>query len=72
MTRLLAIEAALCVLVAACGSSAEAPPAEAPKAEHAPTVFDPLVGTIDRAKAVQKTVDEQAAAQRKRLEELER
>jgi hypothetical protein len=68
----LAIETALCVLVAACGSSGEAPPAEAPKAERAPTVFDPLVGTIDRAKGVQNTVDEHAAAQRKQIEELER
>jgi hypothetical protein len=35
-------------------------------------VFDPLVGTIDRAKDVQKTVDDQAAEQRRRLEEAER
>jgi hypothetical protein len=36
------------------------------------TVFDPLTSTIDRAKDVQQTVDQQAAEQRRRLEELER
>jgi len=69
--RLLLIGAALWVL-GACGSSAPPPAAEAPKAERAQTVFDPLVGTIDRAKGVQNTVDDQAAEQRRRLEELER
>jgi hypothetical protein len=62
----------LCVL-AGCGSSSAPPPAAekaaAPKRE---TVFDPLVGTIDRAKGVQTTVDDQAAEQRRRIEELER
>jgi hypothetical protein len=66
--------------VAGCGSSA-APPAETaeappPAAQQAPerreTVFDPWVGTIDRAKGVQSTVDEQAAEQRRRIEEASR
>jgi hypothetical protein len=69
--RLLLIGTALCVL-AACDSSDPPPVVTAPKAERAPAVFDPWVGTIDRARAVQNTVDDQAAAQRKRLEELER
>jgi hypothetical protein len=69
--RRLAIGTALCVVLAACGSP-EPPAAEAPKAERAPTVFDPLVGTLDRAKGVQSTVDDQAAEQRRRIEALER
>jgi len=35
-------------------------------------VFDPLTSTIDRAEGVQQTVDDQAAEQRKRIEEAER
>jgi hypothetical protein len=61
---------ALSATLAACGGA----PAEAPQPPDAKreSVFDPLVGTIDRAKDVQKTVDEQAAEQRRRLEEAER
>ena len=67
-------------LVAGCGSTAppagdatKAPPAAAQKApERRETVFDPWVGTIDRAKAVQNTVDEQAAEQRRKIEEATR
>jgi hypothetical protein len=58
----------------ACGSS-EPPAADAVEASDpkpAPSVFDPLVGTIDRAKGVQSTVDDQAAEQRRRIEEAER
>jgi hypothetical protein len=69
--RLFAAGLALCAL-AACGSSAPPPAEEAAQPERAPTVFDPLVETIDRAKGVQATVDEQAAEQRRRLEEAER
>jgi hypothetical protein len=63
---------ALLATLAACGGGA---PAEAP--QPAPegkreSVFDPLVGTIDKAKEVQKTVNDQAAEQRRRLEEAER
>ncbi len=55
----------------ACGGS---PPAEQSTStpEQQKTVFDPLVGTIDRAKAVQQTVDEQAAEQRRKIEQAER
>jgi hypothetical protein len=69
--KLWLIGAALGALTA-CGSSEPPPVAEAPKAERAPTVFDPWVGTIDRARGVQSTVDEQAAEQRRRIEEAER
>jgi hypothetical protein len=64
--------AALCALLAACGSSEPPPEANAPTQEPAPSVFDPLVGTIERAKGVQDTVDEQAAEQRRRIEDAER
>ena len=60
------------IIAAACGGPSEpaAPPsADAPKRE---TVFDPLVGTLDRAKGVQQTVNDQAAEQRKKIEELEK
>jgi hypothetical protein len=68
-------------LVTGCGTSAPppaetakaAPPAAAQKAlERRETVFDPWVGTIDRAKGVQSTVDEQAAEQRRKIEEASR
>jgi hypothetical protein len=60
----------LAIGLAACGDSAE-PAAE--RAESAPreTVFDPLVGTIDRARGVQQTIDERAAEQRRRIEQDE-
>ena len=57
-----------------CGGS-EAPdePAEPPAPAAArESVFDPWVGTVDRAKAVQETLDEQAAELRRRVEEAER
>jgi len=67
-------------LVASCGGAASPPgatakaqPAAAQKAlERRETVFDPWVGTIDRAKGVQSTVDEQAAEQRRKIEEATR
>jgi hypothetical protein len=61
--------ALLMMLLAGCG--AEPPPAP-PPAEQRPTVFDPLVGTLERAESVQQTVDGQAAELRRRLEEAER
>lgn len=62
---------AVVIALSACG---ESPPAEQPAAPAAPrpTVFDPLTSTIDRAEGVQQTVDDQAAEQRKRIEEAER
>jgi hypothetical protein len=56
------------LILAACGSSE--PPAAPP--ERKPTVFDPTTETLERAKAVQQTVDDQAAELRKRIEEEER
>jgi hypothetical protein len=65
---------ALALVLAGCGGSEPANTAvesDEPAARRA-TVFDPLTGTIDRAQGVQQTVDEQAALQRRRLEEAER
>jgi hypothetical protein len=70
---------AVALILSGCGGSPEpqqrtaAPESQqsaaAPKRE---TVFDPLVGTIDRAKGVQQTVDDQAAERRRQIEEAER
>jgi hypothetical protein len=62
----------LAILCAGCGSAD--PPAEDTAAANArrETVFDPMVGTIDRAKGVQTTVDDQAAELRRRVEQAER
>jgi len=40
--------------------------------ERRETVFDPLTSTIGRAQGVQQTVDDQAAEQRRRIEDAER
>jgi hypothetical protein len=60
--------------VAGCGGSEQpaeraAAPDAAPRRE---TVFDPLTSTINRAEGVQGTVDDQAAEQRRRIEEASR
>ncbi|HVS24787.1 MAG TPA: hypothetical protein VMU03_13755 [Gammaproteobacteria bacterium] len=71
---------AVVLLVAACGNSSP-PAAESakrpadsarPQPERRETVFDPWIGTIDRAKAVQNTVDDQSAEQRRKIEEATR
>ena len=68
------------LLVAGCGNSTP-PAAETakrpadsarPQPERRETVFDPWVGTIERANGVQSTVDEQAAEQRRKIEEQAR
>jgi thiamine biosynthesis lipoprotein ApbE len=51
----------------ACGSSS--PPPQEQKPQRKESVFDPWTGTIERAKGVQQTVDDQAAQQRKKIEE---
>lgn len=66
--------AVFALALAACGGStteerAVEQPEPAPPRE---TVFDPLTSTIGRAQGVQQTVDEQAAEQRRRIEEAER
>ena len=73
---------AFVLLVAGCGSTSSPPTATAtakhpadnarPEAERRETVFDPWIGTIDRAKGVQSTVDDQAAEQRRKIEEASR
>jgi hypothetical protein len=60
----------LTLVLTAC--SGAPPPQQQEQAQPKPTVFDPLTSTLDRAKAVQQTVDEQAAEQRKRIEQAER
>ena len=57
-------------VLAGCGGPelAESPP----EPERRPTVFDPLTGTLDRARGVQQTLDAQAAEQRRRIEDAER
>ena len=63
-------------LVGCGGSEPEQRAAEASETgDSAPrreTVFDPMTSTIDRAKGVQQTVDEQAAEQRRRIDDAER
>ena len=64
----------IALVLAGCGGSEPADRAvesnePAPRRE---TVFDPLTSTIGRAQGVQQTVDEQAAAQRRRIEDAER
>lgn len=65
----------LCLVIAlgvvGCAEESE-PTAPPPQAERRPTVFDPLTSTIDRAEGVQQTVDQQAAEQRRRIEDAER
>ena len=64
---------AIACLVSGCGGSDSAQPAAEPQAApRRETVFDPLTSTIDRAEGVQQTVDEQAAEQRRRVEEASR
>ena len=62
---------AFVLVVAGCGGSEEPAKPEQPAARRE-TVFDPLTSTIDRAEGVQQTVDEQAAAQRRQIEEASR
>ena len=62
--------AILCVAVAlgACGSDSQDEVAEAPR----PSVIgDPLQRSLERAEAVQDTVDQRASELRQRLEESE-
>jgi hypothetical protein len=61
--------------IGGCGGEGDAPERAAEEREPAQrreTVFDPMTSTIGRAQGVQQTVDEQAAEQRRRIEEAER
>ena len=65
---------AIACLVSGCGGAEDSaqPAAEPQAAPRRETVFDPLTSTIDRAEGVQQTVYEQAAEQRRRVEEASR
>jgi hypothetical protein len=60
--------------VASCGETETRGTAETTSepAARRETVFDPMTSTIGRAQGVQQTVDEQAAEQRRRIEEATR
>jgi hypothetical protein len=74
MQRRYVLASAIAVVLAGCGGSEPSEQASEPR-EPAPrreTVFDPLTSTIGRAQGVQQTVDDQAAEQRRRIEEASR
>lgn len=54
-------------LVACTERQAEAPAESA----REPSVFDPMISTIDRAEGVEQTLQDSAAARRRQLEEAE-
>jgi hypothetical protein len=56
--------ALLVMFIAACSSESPPPPAK--------TVFDPLTQQMQRAREVQKTVDEQAQKTRETVDQQER
>ena len=63
------------LVVAGCGGSGSGSgSAREPAVDGAgqPTVFDPLVQSLERAEGVQQAIDDRAAEQRRRLEEAER
>ena len=69
-----AVLVVIACVVAGC-TPADEPTERAAVPEAAPrreTVFEPLTSTIDRAEGVQQTVDEQAAEQRRRIDEASR
>jgi len=75
MAKKASMLAAIVLVVAGCGSSEEPAERASDQREQAPrreTVFDPLTSTIGRAQGVQQTTDQQAAEQRRRIEEAER
>ena len=70
---------AAALTLCACGGApdpqpraAAAEPAQSAAAPKRETVFDPLTGTLDRARGVQQTIDDQAAERRCQIEEAER
>ena len=65
---------AVALMVSGCGADSndsDSSDSQREAAEPRETVFDPLTSTIDRAEGVQQTVDEQAAEQRRQIEEAE-
>ena len=69
----LALSFVIALALTGCGGRAEPvePVSDSPEPPR-PTVFDPLTSTLDRAQGVQQTVDQQAAEQRRRIEDAER
>ena len=75
MARKACCLATILLTIAACGGSEEPAVQASERAEPAApreTVFDPLTRTIGRAEGVQQTVDDQAAEQRRRIDEASR
>ena len=74
MPRKAAVLIAFAWIVGGCSGSEEpaARVAEPEAAQKRETVFDPLTSTIGRAEGVQQSVDEQAAEQRRRIDEASR
>jgi hypothetical protein len=74
MQRSYVLACSLAVVLAGCGGSEPSEQASEPR-EPTPrreTVFDPMTSTIGRAQGVQQTVDDQAAEQRRRIDEESR
>jgi len=75
MLRRAILLATIAVAIGGCGGSEGPAERAAEQREPAPrreTVFDPMTSTIGRAQGVQQTVDEQAAEQRRRIDEASR
>ena len=66
--------AAIALAIGGCGGGdvPTEPVAKQPEPPRRETVFDPLTSTVGRAEGVQQTVDQQAAEQRRRIEEASR
>lgn len=62
---------AVASLIAGCSGKPPAPQAESAKAERVATPWDGMKKSEQRARDVQKTVDQQAAEQRKAIEQAE-
>ena len=74
MLKKVCVVAAVALAIGGCGGGdAPAEPiAKQPEPPRRETVFDPLTSTVGRAEGVQQTVDQQAAEQRRRIEEASR
>ena len=71
MTRSLALAACVCLFAACSGHKAEDEAAKQAAAAQPPqkTVFDDQLKALEKAKAVQKTVDDAAKAQQKAIDD---
>jgi hypothetical protein len=74
MARKASVLTAIVLVAAGCGGSEEPTERlrEPETAQRRESVFDPMTSTIGRAQGVQQTLDEQAAEQRRRIEDAER